>query len=60
VVDGTDWLRIGEAIAVKRSDVKGNVIHVARRIFRGDVRPSENEEELPNAACLEGSETTDA
>jgi integrase len=32
-------LRIGEAIAVKRSDVKGNVIHVTRRIYRGDVGP---------------------
>jgi integrase len=32
-------LRIGEAIAGKRSDVKGNVIHVTRRIYRGDVGP---------------------
>jgi integrase len=52
-------LRIGEAFAGKRSDVKGNVIHVTRRIL-GRRRPSENEEGLPNAACLGGSETTDA
>jgi integrase len=30
-------LRIGEAIAVKWSDFEGNVLHVSRRIFNGDV-----------------------
>jgi len=48
-------LRIGEAIAVKWSDFSDNVLHVARRIYDGDVgtvKSAHSERKLPIAHDL--------
>jgi integrase len=46
----TSGLRVGEAIAVKWSDFSGNVLHVTRRIYDGDVgtvKSAHSERKLP-------------
>src|SRR5580765_8676462 len=51
-------LRIGEAIAVQWSDFHGNVLHITRRIYDGEVgtvKSAHSERKLPIAQiCLSG------
>jgi integrase len=48
-------LRIGEALAIKWTDFKGNVLHVTRRIYDGDVdavKSKRSERKLPIGPIL--------
>jgi integrase len=49
-------LRIGEAIAVKWSDIEGSVLQVARRIYEGDedtVKSDRSVRQLPIESSLQ-------
>jgi integrase len=48
-------LRIGEAIAIKWSDLEGNVLHVQRRLYQGkadSLKTSSSERRLPLSESL--------